>query len=707
MQYLTVFNSGRFPALAHRYFVSDTLSVGADPVYCLKWSPDGKYLAAASANGSIIVWKVVLSAAERAEQKIALQNSSEKNSAHVMRQEPVAKFSHESTVNSLDWSSNGFLLSSSDDHTVKLWHINRSGCLHTYMFTGVVTQARFLKSDDRFFIGCQWDGHIYLFSIIEKQIVYERQLDLQITSFDVACTNANSSDVHVIVGGDKGWVWVLDLLKSFETITTYQIVNSKNHTAHRVTSVECFMDYYTPSNINRVHQKGSKKDVKILITTNDSKVRLINYTARALEVKYSGYENKSSSIKAHINDNKNLIITGSEDGWVYVWETYHGHKFGAGHMSTNDNASHPTNCNGEKKDHHHNILGKLLKPLAHGLPFLGDDSAQVKNNKYISWHVFNSKANVAIWAPRVTSKLLELSDDPIWETYTLGSSISKNKLVPGLTEETPTGAVGSTGIAGEDIFSNSIFAAADNQGQIKIVRLDYAYKYRKMLAKKSINPNGGGGSMSGTLNGSGSSSGGNGASSVLGSLDRTKSFLRGARSRTGSNVTESTLESQFGELGINPSINSNLMNNGNLNGEGHSIFSFNENDDNEKYDGSVTGSTLQSLGATAIEHSLPQYRLGPDEQLKRKRLQQSKQQSLLGGNAHDQGNVDEELRRLMKQREHDLMEKNKPAQTNTAADSVRCVKCNGDRFEARPMHLGDTNEITFFCKDCGLKHETP
>ena len=63
---------------------------------------------------------------------------------------------------------------------------------------------------------------------------------------------------------------------------------------------------------------------KILVTSNDSRIRLYDLDDHTLVCKYRGIANSSSQIKASFSNDGTYIISGSEDCDVYMWSTdYH------------------------------------------------------------------------------------------------------------------------------------------------------------------------------------------------------------------------------------------------------------------------------------------------------------------------------------------------------------------------------------------------
>jgi len=76
---------------------------------------------------------------------------------------------------------------------------------------------------------------------------------------------------------------------------------------------------------------------KILVTSNDSRIRLYDLRDLNLSCKYKGYVNVSSQIKASFSPDGQYIVSGSENQCIYIWKTHHDYsKFSSVRRDRND-----------------------------------------------------------------------------------------------------------------------------------------------------------------------------------------------------------------------------------------------------------------------------------------------------------------------------------------------------------------------------------
>ena len=83
----------------------------------------------------------------------------------------------------------------------------------------------------------------------------------------------------------------------------------RNAKGSKITGIDTMM-------VSRDDPQG---DVKLLVTSNDSRIRMYDFHNRSLEAKFRGNENTCSQIRATFTDDGKHIICGSEDRRAYVW----------------------------------------------------------------------------------------------------------------------------------------------------------------------------------------------------------------------------------------------------------------------------------------------------------------------------------------------------------------------------------------------------
>ncbi|KAI5919024.1 WD40-repeat-containing domain protein [Camillea tinctor] len=285
-------------------------STSGGPIWAIEFSNDGRYLAVGGRDRVVRIWAVIATQEDRKayEEESAAHTHEERLSAPVFRTEPVREFiGHSGDILDLSWSKNNFLLSSSMDKTVRLWHISRPECLCTFKHKDFVTSIAFHPTDDRFFLAGSLDSTLRLWSIPDKAVAYSSQLSDLITAV------AFSPDGKTAIAGCLNGLCMFYETEGLKYQTQIHVRSSrgKNAKGSKITGIQT----------TRFPPEAADGSVKVLVTSNDSRIRVYDLNDKTLEVKLKGHENSCNQIRASFSDDGNYIICGSEDRQAFVWST--------------------------------------------------------------------------------------------------------------------------------------------------------------------------------------------------------------------------------------------------------------------------------------------------------------------------------------------------------------------------------------------------
>ncbi|KAL1867835.1 hypothetical protein VTK73DRAFT_3977 [Phialemonium thermophilum] len=436
-------------------------------IWAADFSKDGKYLATAGRDRVVRVWAVISTPDERrAQEEEEIANGGgegERLSAPVFRDKPYREFTgHTGEILDLSWSKNNFLLSSSMDKTVRLWHISRDECLCTFKHKDFVTRLAFHPRDDRFFLAGSLDTMLRLWSIPDKAVAYYAQLPELITAV------AFSPDGKTAIAGLLNGLCLFYDTDGLKLKSQVHVRSSrgKNAKGSKITGIQtmAMMPQTSPVSaqgrtFGSVPSRASSRltggdDVKVLITSNDSRIRIYNLRDKTLDVKLKGHENACSQIAAAFSDDGKYVVCGSEDRKAFIWSL--------------------SNEDAENKDH----------------------------RPYECFDAHGDIVTTAIFAPTKTRMLLGASGDPIYDLcnpppVTLMSLEEAASVAASQTGHSADGEGGPESapanghvntrrteespayIARSTHYDGNIIVVADDTGIIKVFRQDCAYLKRK------------------------------------------------------------------------------------------------------------------------------------------------------------------------------------------------------------------------------------
>ncbi|CCK68294.1 Dgr2p KNAG_0A06340 [Huiozyma naganishii CBS 8797] len=545
-----------------------TTSVGnRKAVWTIKFSINGKYMSTGNKDGSVRIWKVISSPVERWEldtvedaqnlMKVKTQalkkprastssidphdrnlgagstyvdgvdatDKSESTNlyAPVFNPKPVRTYrEHTQDVLETDWSKNDFLLTASMDKTVKLWHPAKKASL------GNVSPSRFChfgavpSSRRQVFVSTCLDHKCRLWSIVDSELCFEFDCQDLITSLAVSEDGA-----YTFVGTFNGFIHIL-ATNPLKCLTSFHIKDrntqgihskpvgsggeagskkGKEHRGPRVTGIECF-------SVN-----GNTANRKLLITSNDSRIRVFDMNTRKVIEYLKGLHSASSQHIAQFVpwNNKPVVVCSSDNHWIYAWELMSEEfqlkpDLGSVNLEESirgqpsmeqilkqeeifDREKHPKGKNKPRIPFFHNPF-KLLSNNSSNA-----DVTAKKNSKYASFHAHHRPVTNVVVAPVATAKTLSLSNDFICELTlqfikeaTMGDtesastvSSSTRSLGKKKNKENATDSVKiSPKRSVPDVVHaiGPIIVSSDNNGTIRVFRVDMSKKIRLDILKQ-------------------------------------------------------------------------------------------------------------------------------------------------------------------------------------------------------------------------------
>ncbi len=239
---------------------------------------------------------------------------------------------HSSTVQSVAFSSDGrFIVSGSDDKSVKLWSVEQKKLLHTFEghSSGVLSVA--FSPDGKFIVSGSWDKSIKLWSVEQQKLLHTFEGHSS-TVYSVAF----SIDGRFIVSGseDKSIkLWSVKQKKLLHTFGGHSdevrsvafshdgrfIVSGSDDNSIKLWSVEQQRHLHTfEERSNDVNSVAFSSDGMFIVSGSDDKsIKLWSVEQKKLLHTFEGHSNDVNSVA--FSPDGMFIVSGSDDKSIKLW----------------------------------------------------------------------------------------------------------------------------------------------------------------------------------------------------------------------------------------------------------------------------------------------------------------------------------------------------------------------------------------------------
>jgi len=264
----------------------------------------------------------------------------------ILSSTPRQRFTdHTQDIVDVSWSHTDFLLSASLDKTVRLWHPTRPTCLRLFRHADLVPAVSFHPNDDRYFLSGSFDRKVRIWSIKDGRVkdwvqtphiisAAEYQPDgesIAVGLFDgkvifytvdggiklkyrtqINCKNKKSAVGEKVTG----LTFVRKLSEGKEEESCRRRQEGEGDGPKKIIGLGQFMK--EPSSVALLVNQKKQRAYQLLVTTNDSRVRLVGLNDFRVVRKYKGVFNSSLQIESHISESGRVERTHHNVGTMVV-----------------------------------------------------------------------------------------------------------------------------------------------------------------------------------------------------------------------------------------------------------------------------------------------------------------------------------------------------------------------------------------------------
>ena len=270
------------------------------PIWVIKFSNDSNYLATGGKKGIVKIFEIMNYEYENF--KSCYDKTQILSFLNFLSEKPKKTLNeHSNDIIDLSWSSinYSYLLSASLDYTVILWDIKeKQSFIKKFIHNDMLTSVSFHPFDDNIFITGCLDRFIRIWKILSDKKPEYFNIEEKITTLSYF-----PSGESVAIGTHNGKIIIYDVEPKISYNYSFFVRNrvGKNLLGKKVTNIEF---------VNRN---------SALISTCDSRIRYVSIPDGKMIHKYKGLINEKSMIRAHCDFIYDLVISGSENGYCYIW----------------------------------------------------------------------------------------------------------------------------------------------------------------------------------------------------------------------------------------------------------------------------------------------------------------------------------------------------------------------------------------------------
>ena len=325
--------------------------VDSEQIWIATFDIDKNYLATGGKTGVLKIWRIntmlddqnkyINSFLFKDKNSDTVLNDEEKKSFLNIIDESIYKiyYNHSSDITDISWSKKykNILVSVSIDCKAVIYDINQNSPLDVFIHKNALSSVCFYpdkifllnkfiidksnknrlssffeesgknklleipepKIEDDFFITACLDLKVYIWNTKRSKdpfyIIYVNEIITKALFF--------SDGSKLCLGSIKGNIFIYNVKDNFSYSYSFHVrnKNKKGSMKKKITDI-----------------KFIKKN-EILVTTNDSRIRIININDGSVIQKFKGHKNMEGMLKCDFCENYEIIISPSEDKYVYLW----------------------------------------------------------------------------------------------------------------------------------------------------------------------------------------------------------------------------------------------------------------------------------------------------------------------------------------------------------------------------------------------------